>query len=413
MDRSSTEMGMSLRGLFISLFFVPMVHADSIQVGSGYYVLENQYVILASPNGQDQFTAPPGAKLTVTDIRKSSDKGSSLVVLKDSEGVQYQVSLRQLEGRVTEDPLRSALQMPSNLNQTEKATLSRGSAQCPSDQVRKSEPAMKSGPECRTTAGHPLCGEKYKCDKTPMLKEVRKSLYPWILEAVNRQNEINRAEGKLEVHPATLLSFITAESFGNPVLQAKDGGKGLGQFTFPDVAKKAGLDYYAPKPTSKDVAMSEAFNQPLRWEEQKGERRPVYSVWSPKGTILAMARKVSVDINEQRFIKGGSGAPVDASVLYRGSDLLSTRYLAGYYNRQQRVFNSIEEYYRVNGQLPRDYGQAWSTQASSPDKKLLYKQCINRCHVEKIAGLCGESPQGFFGTYASDFIRQGNRWVAA
>jgi len=215
------------------------------------------------------------------------------------------------------------------------------------------------------------------------------------------------------VHPATLMSFITAESFGNPVLEAKDGGKGLGQFTFPDVALKAGLDYQARRPASREVAMSDSFNQPLRWDEKNGERRPIYSVWSPKGTILAMARKVSVDVNQQRFVGAASGRPVDASVLYRGSDLLSTRYLAGYYNRQQRVFYSIEEFYLKTGKLPRDYGQAWSVQSSDSNKKLLYKQCINRCHVEKIAGLCGESPQGFFGAYAADFVRRGNRWEAA
>jgi hypothetical protein len=87
------------------------------------------------------------------------------------------------------------------------------------------------------------------------------------------------------------------------------------------------------------------------------------------------------------------------------------RYLAGHHNRQDMVFQSIEEFYRQHGRLPSEYAQTWGTKRigkATPKYKLLYQECVNRCYVEKIAGLCGKNAQGFFALYSKRFVRDAN-----
>ncbi|MEN9722823.1 MAG: hypothetical protein RJB38_809 [Pseudomonadota bacterium] len=287
--------------------------------------------------------------------------------------------------------------------------------------VKISKSCERDSQDCRTTHGHPSCGKRFSCAKDPLPQEKRELFYKWILDAVNEQNERARAEGKLEIHPATVMSLLTAESFGDPILQTRDGGKGLLQFSNSEVSKIAGMDYRASRPRSEKIAFSEAFNRPLRIQKDKnGVETPIYSVWSPKGSIIGIVRKLSLDLNREHWVhprdaKGASidnAPPIDAGLLFRGSLVHSSRYLAGYYNRQSRVFNSVEEFYRQTGTLPRDYGQAWSAERefrSTP--ALLNQECINRCYVEKIAGLCGNQSQGYLKIYSEDFAREGDRWV--
>jgi len=394
---------------------------------------------LLSASGKGEFLAREGTPLTLLSPRELRGNWA-VAVLEDADGTRYYTSVSNLAKVIAPESLEAAATLPAVASRTLNAYLAGQAARCqtgPASEVaatgsRKSAtPGIPiaaapdpQGRECRGTTGHPDCGAGFKCDKTPLSKAERAKFFPWILDAVNRQNEINRAEGKLEIHPATILSFITAESSGNPLVTRSDGGKGLGQFTFRDVALKAGLDYDAPKPANRDAAFQPAYNQPLRYttDSATGQRRPIYSVWSPKGTILAIASKLSVDANRQRFIqrRDASGqvisgsAPIDASTLYKGSDLLTTRYLAGYYNRQQMVINSVEEHFRQHGTLPAEYAQAWHVQRKlKATPAILFKECINRCHVEKIAGLCGSNPQGFFAEYSRDFVKSGGKWTVA
>jgi len=277
----------------------------------------------------------------------------------------------------------------------------------------RDEPSEESD-DCKSTVKLDICKEKIKkCNKSPLkINPHTEKLMEWTLSEVNSENKKLRAEGKLEVNPALVLSFITAESSGDPLKSRPDGGEGLGQFTFPKEAKKYGLDYDSKRPKS-----SEAIYDDKNIINKKDENSGLYSIWSPKGSIRAEILKLADDINVKRYIRkrDSSGKvlknepPLEISWLYKRNDLQIARYMAGIYNRGNRVTNSIEEFYRQHHKLPIEYGQAWNTirekylseNKNLPD--LLYKQCINRCHVEKIAGLCEDTSKGYFSKYSSYF----------
>ncbi len=254
--------------------------------------------------------------------------------------------------------------------------------------------------------------------------------YPLIVEALNSpeiaaSNARARARGIAEIHPAMIASVIAAESSGRPLVTftEKSGrkGKGIGQYTYFEKAWSANLDYNAKMPTEATVFETKV-NTPYSLT-YKGKTKQVYSVWSPKGVIVGMAADLTEILAEDRFItprdsKGTpirGAKPVEVSQIYKDSPVQAMRYLAGHHNRQDRVFQSIDEFYRQKGRLPSEYGEAWGAAPikGTPNFKLLYGQCINRCYVEKIAGLCGEA-QGYFGRYLKHFSQGSDgKWSVA
>jgi hypothetical protein len=207
-------------------------------------------------------------------------------------------------------------------------------------------------------------------------------------------------------------------------------GKGLGQFGANNAAAY-GLDWSATQPT-RDVAYSADYNQP--------NAQGVYPIWSPRGSILALAKHLKEILDRPLWIDkrdaNGNVIPdgrVNVKPSFTSTWAESSRFLAGSYNRGLMPENSIREYYRQTLKLPKNYGQIWNTPrikvgstsssisglevGPTPSDSILFKECVNLCHVWRIAGLCGSESQGLFSEYSGDFneaVRNGTRsWTKA
>lgn len=155
-------------------------------------------------------------------------------------------------------------------------------------------------------------------------------------------------------------------------------------------------------------------NQPIEIILKNGTKRKVYSVWSAKGQIFAKAAKFAKLLKTPiRTAKVSHCKPVEVSAIWKGGDAHVARYLVGTDNRGIRVMNSItayvHEYQKANQCSPPmrlDYGRAWVQGDQLADADLakvlwLYGHCNNRCHVESIAGLCGDEKTGYFGAFSA------------
>jgi hypothetical protein len=423
------------------------------QTGDRLWVTSGASIELEGPDKQ-LYDAPAGSLLIVQKISQETGRNGTFWVatVQDVHGRTYRTLASNFTGKVVVDPVSSAVQMPSNVAQASSTILGGASSpSCPpgiqefrpwgpGDSADLSVPSA-SGSEappstvkvdaadCVSTKKHPTC-KKTPCNLEPPPDAAMRRFYPMIVEAMNganlqAANARARARGLSEIHPAMIASIIAAESSGNPIVTftEKSGrkGKGIGQYTYFEKAWGANLDYNAKKPTE-DTVFGTKVNTPYELTH-KGTTRRVYSVWSPKGVILGMAADLSRILAEDRFItpRGKTGAPipgaapVEVSKIYKVNSTQAMRYLAGHHNRQDRVFQSIEEFYRQEKRLPAEYGETWGTPPtkSTPKYGLLYGQCINRCYVEKIAGLCGQA-SGFFARYQGHFLRAADgRWIVA
>lgn len=83
------------------------------------------------------------------------------------------------------------------------------------------------------------------------------------------------------------------------------------------------------------------------------------------------------------------------------------RYLVSMYNRGVRAPNAILAYLERTGTLPGYYGQAWSEPPHATQKKddVLMLQQINRGHIYRSAGLCGElADESIIAKYGADYM---------
>lgn len=175
-----------------------------------------------------------------------------------------------------------------------------------------------------------------------------------------------------------------------------------------------GLNWNAERATAAQME-DEEFLKTLNTPTTNEDCDEVYSIWSPKGAILAKAKYLKERIDKQYKIKvrdaegNPTGKEIRIDSLYKRNEVETTRYLAGMYNRGIMPINSIEEHYRQTGKFPRYYGEAWDvrrTKGTPPyasKYEILYGEIKNRCHVYRIAGLCGEKTQGFSGEYSNDY----------
>lgn len=84
-----------------------------------------------------------------------------------------------------------------------------------------------------------------------------------------------------------------------------------------------------------------------------------------------------------------------------------TRYLVSMYNRGMRAPNAVLAYLERTGSLPGYYGQAWSEPPHSTQKRddVLMLQQINRGHIYRSAGLCGDLPSdSIIAKYGTDYL---------
>jgi hypothetical protein len=368
------------------------------------------------------YSAPAGTSLVVQKVSlvKGSKGTFSVATVQDAAGNVYRTLADNFRGKVDQSAVQSAVKALVNAPAAFQI-LSGPQPACAQNSMGAAEAqTAASATNCMSTKKHPAC-TKTPCYLEPPSDSAMKKFYPLIVETLNSadvavSNARARARGIAEIHPAMIASIIAAETSGNPLgtFTEKSGrqGKGIGQYTYFEKAAGANLDYNAPKPSLETVFGTQVNTPyPLTY---KGSTRLVYSVWSPKGVILGMATDLGRILAEDRYItpRGKTGAPipgavpVEVSITYKNSAPQAMRYLAGHHNRQDRVFQSIEEHYRQKGRLPSEYGEAWGVAPvqGTPKYGLLYGQCINRCYVEKIAGLCGGA-SGFFARYLNHFTR--------
>jgi hypothetical protein len=416
--------------------------AAEIQEGQTLWVKAGTSIELEAMNKQI-FDAPAGTSLLVQKISRVKGRNGSFIVatVQDAVGNTYRTLAANLWGKVTADAVQSAVDAPANAESATRVLSGQEQACAPADpptyppgdstilgsavrtdppeeEAAEEQPAV-SAKSCVSTKKHPSC-KKTPCNLEAPDDSAMRKFYPMIVEALNganvsAANARARARGIAEIHPAMIASIIAAESSGDPLVTftEKSGrkGKGIGQYTYFQKAWGANLDYNAPKPSEASVFGTKV-NTPYRLTHA-GTTKQVYSVWSPKGVILGMAGDLTKILAEDRYItpRGKAGAPIpgavpiEVSTIYKTDPTQAMRYLAGHHNRQDLVFQSIEEHYRQKGRLPSEYGENWGvTPIKGTPKKLLYGQCINRCYVEKIAGLCGGA-SGFFARYWNDFVQ--------
>jgi hypothetical protein len=266
------------------------------------------------------------------------------------------------------------------------------------------------------------CTQPDNCDPTPLSKhdpENRRYKYDdWIVEAANEWG-IDPALIKAQLHAETSIDPLKENEPEKEACLKKlpncnrgyQWGKGLGQFG-RDRARFYGLDWNAPKPSSK-AALS-AMCDKLPAPSEGGALQPV---WCPRAAIWAKAKYLRERLDEEYYvpveIKGRGPGFVRVDTLYKRNLTETARYLAGMFNRGKMPINSIEEHYRQTGSFPAWYGVAWSTPRVATTPKvvdgqryqILNKENINRCHVFKIAGLCGDEPQGWIREYSQDFAK--------
>jgi hypothetical protein len=275
-----------------------------------------------------------------------------------------------------------------------------------------------------------LCKKPSNCSTTPMAAgtDQRTKFDKHVVDAAN----------EFGIHPALLKAQLHTETSMNPLTENQGEkradsngtlsgwaaryrwGKGLGQFGANNAADY-NLDWHKPKPT--DAQMKDpAFLATLNTPDENG----VYSIWSPKGAILAKAKYLKERLDKQYKIKvrdsegNPTGHEIRIDTLYKRNQVETARYLAGMYNRGIMPINSIEEHFRQTGKLPRYYGEAWGVQRAegtptyASGYQILYGERINRCHVYRIAGLCGEEAQGYFGEYSKDYTQfEDGSWQVA
>jgi hypothetical protein len=286
------------------------------------------------------------------------------------------------------------------------------------------------------------CKPPANCDTTPVPRSDprRRRFDRWIVEAAN---EFGVEPGLLKAQVHTETSFVALiensgersrllENLDKTEAQASEWlktkpdyygwGKGLGQFGSSN-ARTYGLDWWAEKPTM-ELAMSEAYNKP--------QANGLYSVWSPKGGIFAKAKMLRQRLDDLGSIKvqkpDGAIVTKNLAAIYPVNDVESARYTVAMYNRgRRRVMNSMKEYYRREGRFPDWFAEAWAVQpdertpanptllrepgsAEPPTFRLLNGELQSRCHVYRIAGLCGDEAQNYLKEYRRDFRSRSGVW---
>lgn len=256
------------------------------------------------------------------------------------------------------------------------------------------------------------------CDFTrPTVPAARRALYlQYIVEAANTHN----------VHPALIMASIAVEtSFAGALLENESEkraylaggghrsyrwGKGIGQFGASNAAD-FNLNWYAPEPANEQAAWAATYNQ-------APAAGTAWSIWSPRGSILAKAIYLRRFLNRQftDHVRASDGTATEDTYrvdhLYRFEPARKFRYVVGMYNRGLMPVNSLKEGYRQNSLVPRDYLQAWNVPRleQTPASSILHREYINRCHVAKVNGVCGRQNMNHIAHYETLFVFDRGSW---
>lgn len=154
------------------------------------------------------------------------------------------------------------------------------------------------------------------------------------------------------------------------------------------------------KPYFKEETLSESVAS--LWDEKSCLNRPlwtqgtkkIYSVWSPR---VEVAQKVAQFLSSYRQkvldsdpCCSAKNKPTDLAAKWKNRPAPLARYLVAMDNRWSKVISALQdsalEHHKKIGKCETpdlDYGLVWQQDS-------LKSQCINRCHVDVIAGLCGQ-----------------------
>lgn len=291
-------------------------------------------------------------------------------------------------------------------------------------------------------ANDPSCKryEERDCESQPKEQvdaQDRNRFDSYILEAANR----------FGIHPATLKALIHIESMFNPLPRSSGGNKGLCHMSAIARSKRplevVLIDEEA-RPSLKEV-MQSAFNQPRKI----GKESAAYSIWSPRGQILAAANLLRdllfEEVNRLKVV-GPQKETYDVTASLIGAfdeknavsfswethplsiqEIVERgRFALVRYNQGASPVRAALRNWKVNSEtgeigIPTTFGQVWSV-LSLPDVRSgmrftdrNYKN--GRCYVQKTMGLCGPTLQGYFGEYFHEFVRKpgkkGMTWQTA
>jgi hypothetical protein len=395
--------------LFV-LGWISHAHADT-------FTLTNSLNVTYIASGRT-ITVHSGAIVQVVETANTAEKMVTFKILRRSDGTVprtpeavYSVRKSQFEGaayqeRPTEESTAAAAVRTVDTINRSVNTASTDPTRC--DGGRFGSVSWDDSPSRADCEAPPNC----RADPLPKGSASRTRFDRWVAEAANEYG----------IEPGLIKALVQVETSNNPLaenqiekeayesgegLREYRWGKGLGQFGANN-SEKYGLDWSAPKP-SREQVYTDAYNEP--------NADGVFPIWSPRGSILAVAKHLREYSDKEYNIRPTEGSPFKVSIatLFQNDGEERARYLSGMHNRGDRPMNSFIEHFRQHRTFPRYYGQSWNLKRATDtrsDLKLLHTQPINRCHVYKIAGLC--PPQtGLYQEYQSDFKLAGGEWVIA
>lgn len=265
---------------------------------------------------------------------------------------------------------------------------------------------------------HPQKKNGEPCDKRDAIDLPQQVL----LEILKATEEINRENGT-QVDPALVAAIIHHETdfrlFTENLHEkqkCKNGqcsdygwGKGFAQLGKTD-SEEYGLNWNEDPPNfskcnADGFANSRCFKQVNEYCEKNFTLNTLKPYYCPNAAIKAVAKKISKLIPKTHNVhlrgEDGSLREVDlGKALNQNEEILLRNQVAAYNRRPARVFNSYSQFIQQNGDLPKEFGEAWSTLRQgnfTPTRNIGYgmltREFINRCYVWNVAGLCGEIPE--------------------
>lgn len=263
----------------------------------------------------------------------------------------------------------------------------------------------------------------------------RDSYDVYILEAANAYG-IHPAFLKAIIHAESTMNPIGSETYPGPLTAMDPANRNLKLSGIPTQSYDLWL-YPTKRPTQATALSSEYNTYHFLTHPVTHKVCEAFPYWSPRGQIWAAAsyirnlRTLEIGVDEKGIDGKKHRYAIDNLLL---SDLRDpywvhrARYLVAMYNKGGfSVEHAVDAYYQVHSQLPHDFGQAWNLYSEPRWRKAIFKEIddpytgkvireekawelraesyrVGKCHVWRVAGLCGEKPEGYFAEYYNDFV---------
>jgi hypothetical protein len=242
---------------------------------------------------------------------------------------------------------------------------------------------------------------KYYKLKSPVSWAIRSKYRQFILETANRT----------KIHPAIIESSIHIETdFREKLENTSEMYSIMASLGDPKHNNRTAAEnhVYTNKKSvwGKSLAQigpAEAISMGYEWKGAYSTTLSQLSnhVWNPRVAIAAKARLMRMKMDQVADYAPKRGLNAADAVGYMfnrpGEEGFAeqARYFLSVFNRGMRCVKSLDLFVDQKKAWPKYYGQVWSVKPGKgiKDEGFLHRQNINRGHVYRGAGLCGELPE--------------------